>query len=277
MFAILVTVAIAAIAFLTFFRWFERANVYHPSRTFRATPGDVGTPVEEVTFTTWDGVGIHAWFMTPSKASAAAAPRPAVILSHGNGGNLGDRLDTYRLLLDLGLEVLAYDYRGYGRSDGSPSEEGTALDAEAALEWLSRRGTPEDRVLALGESLGGAVAAELALRHPQLRGLILQSTFTSVPNLGAELFPFLPVRTLARIRYDTRSKLPRIHVPVLILHSRSDSLVGFHHAVANHAAANAPKWLVEIDGDHNDQPASNPDQYTAAIRAFMAACDQPRR
>lgn len=230
-------------------RWFERANVYQPARALRVSAAVLGRPFEDVTFTAQDGTRLHGWFFP----AAPDSPRRhlAVLHCHGNGGNISHRLDIADTLLETGVNVLLFDYRGYGRSRGRPTEEGTYRDAVAAHAWLVERGFAPTNIIAFGESLGGAVATELARRVP-LAGLVLQSTFTSIPDVGAELFPFLPVRWLARLRYDTRAKLPSIHVPVLILHSRDDTLVRFGHAERNFAAANAPKRLVELAGDHND-------------------------
>ena len=230
-------------------RWFEHQQVYFPSRSLDWTPATAGWTFEDVRLETADGVTLHAWFL-PAPARADG-PGWTVLLFHGNGGNISHRFDLYALFRELGLDVLAVDYRGYGRSEGAPSESGTYLDAEAAWQWLADRGVPGERMLAYGESLGGAVATELALRR-KVGGLILQSTFTSVPDVGAELFPWLPVRWLMSIRYDTRAKLPRVRCPVLILHSRADTLIRFRHAERNYAAAREPKLLWEIAGDHNE-------------------------
>jgi hypothetical protein len=265
----LLLLAAGAVLLWIFFRWFERSNVHQPTRTWWATAADLNRPWEDVRFRTRDGVELSAWYFPA--ASNAPLRHLAVVVSHGNGGNISHRLSLYRLLLDAGVHVFGYDYRGYGRSEGRPTEAGTYLDGEAAIDWLRGRGFAETNLVVYGESLGGAVAAELALRRPQLRGLILQSAFTSVPDLGRELFPFLPVRTLASIHYATREKLPRIRVPVLLLHSREDTLVRFRHAEANFAAANEPRLLRELAGDHNDQPDASPDRFLAALDEFLRA------
>lgn len=264
--SLLLLLAIPAALWL-FFLWFERANVFQPSRSWSVSGEALGRPWNSVRFTTRDGVELSGWHF-PAAPDAPFADL-AVVVSHGNGGNISHRLSLYALLLDVGVHVFAYDYRGYGRSRGWPTEHGTYLDAEAAVDWLVQFGFPENRIVAHGESLGGGVASELARRRPGLRGLILRSTFTSIPDLGVELFPFLPVRTLSRLRYDTRSRLPEVQVPVLILHSRDDTLVRFAHAEANFAAARSPKWLREIHGDHNDQPDASPTLYAEAITEFL--------
>ena len=248
-------------------RWFEHKQTYHPSRSFHVTGAELGRPWEDVYFTTDDGVRLNAWFF----AANTNSPRRdlAVIVCHGNGGNISHRLGLYDRLLDAGVNVLAFDYRGYGRSGGRPSEAGTYRDAQAAFTWLKTKEFAATNIIIYGESLGGGIASELAVREP-VGGLILQSTFTSVPDLGAELFPFLPVRTLGSIRYDTRRKLPDIRVPVLLLHSRADSLIRFHHAEQNFVAANEPRWLVELTGDHNDgiQDAAS---FARALETFLQA------
>jgi uncharacterized protein len=245
--ALFVGIALALLPVML--RWFEQKQVYHPSRRMEAFPAALGRPVQDVWFTTVDGVNLNGWFF-PGNAASARQHR-VLLLCHGNAGNISHRLLHVSLLLETGAAVFVFDYRGYGRSQGTPTEAGTYLDALAAHRWLVERGFTPESIVAIGESLGGAVAAELALRN-RIGGLLLLSTFTSIPDLGSELFPWLPVRRLARIRYDTRSKLPRIHTPVIVVHSRADSLVPFHHAEGNFAAARDPKLLVEVEGDHND-------------------------
>lgn len=231
-----------------FFRWFERANVYHPTRAFDARPEELGRPFEDVRFKTGDGLMLHGWFFPPNVSSNRTGA--VILFCHGNGGNISHRLPYYQLMLETGAAVFAFDYRGYGRSEGQPSEGGTYLDAQAALDWLVNRGFPSTHVVVFGESLGGGVASELASRRP-VGGLVLQSTFTSIPDVGAELFWWLPVRLLGSIEYNTHSRLPDIQAPVVVMHSREDGLIGFQHAEKNFAAANDPKWLVELQGDHN--------------------------
>lgn len=274
----LATVAVGLITVVMLLRWFEQSQVYHPHRHFALDGGALRRPWKEVWFTTTDGIRINAWFF-PAVTNSPSTTNPTsknrvILFSHGNGGNISHRFATYEALLSLGLDVLAYDYRGYGRSDGKPSEEGTLRDALAAHAWLTQQGYQRHQIIAHGESLGGAVAAALASRAP-VGGLILQSTFTSLPDIGAELFPWLPVRTLARIRYDTRSLLPKLTLPLLILHSRADTLIGFHHATNNFAAANSPKTLHEIAGDHNDGPEANLPTYLQGVRTFIDSLPAP--
>ena len=252
--------------------WFEHSQIYHPDRIFFATGSDLGRPVEEVYFRSSDGVQLNGWFF-PAEMSAELASM-AFLFCHGNAGNISHRLDTYSALLELGLNVFAFDYRGYGRSEGQPTEEGTYRDAQAAYAWLQARGFAGRDIIAFGESLGGGVAAELAIREP-LGGLILQSTFTSMPDIGAEVFPWLPVRWLASVHYETCSKLPRLKIPLLVMHSRGDGLIGFHHCEKNFAAANEPKLFWEISGAHND-PLADREQFLAGLKKFLKQTERAR-
>jgi fermentation-respiration switch protein FrsA (DUF1100 family) len=251
--------------------------VWFPAKELALTPRSFGVPFRDVALTTSDGVTLSAWFL-PAKDS-----RGALLLCHGNAGNMGDRIDMAARLLRCGVSVLLFDYRGYGRSGGAPSEEGTYRDAEAAYDWLAHEhAAPQARLFAFGESLGGAVAIELARRRP-LAGLITQSTFTSAPDLGAAFYPWLPVRLLARIRYASIEKVAQVRCPWLLLHSRSDELVPFAHAQrlvdaataaaaatsgAGDAARAAPR-LVEIVGGHNDGGFLASKEGEAAVTEFF--------
>jgi fermentation-respiration switch protein FrsA (DUF1100 family) len=174
-------------------RWIEHSQVYHPGRVMAATGAELGRPFEEVFFKASDGVELNGWFFPA--ATNSSRRHLAVLVCHGNAGNISHRLDTYAALLATGVNVFAFDYRGFGRSRGRPSEEGTYRDAQAAHEWLRQKGFAGTNIIPFGGSLGGGVAAELAAREP-VGGLVLQATFTSVPDLAAELFPWLPVRCM---------------------------------------------------------------------------------
>jgi fermentation-respiration switch protein FrsA (DUF1100 family) len=251
---------------LCMLRWFEHRQVFIPSRSIHQTGAALGGAWEDISFEATDGTKLNGWYF-PAKTNSPSTP-VAVLLCHGNAGNISHRLDYYDLLLQLGVSVFAFDYRGYGRSSGRPTEEGTYLDAVAAYRWLNDRGFGTTNIIVLGESLGGAVATELALRAP-LAGIILVSTFSSIPALGKELFPWLPVNWMCTIRYDTSRKLPRLKIPALLMHSRSDTLVGYHHAEKNFAAANEPKSLWEIYGDHNDTLSADLERYREGINQFL--------
>jgi len=253
-------------------RWFEHNQVYHPLRQLDASGADLDPAFEDVCFQTKDGLRLNGWFFAARNNSSRAGL--VVLVCHGNGGNISHRLGTCDALLSTGVNVFVFDYRGYGRSQGRPSEEGTYLDAQAAYQWLRQKGFPGTNILVHGESLGGGVGAELALREA-IGGLVLLSTFTSIPDIGAELFPWLPVRLLAKIKYETHRKLPQIHVPVLVMHSRMDRLVGFQHSEQNFAAANEPKLLHELRGGHNEM-LNDPEQFIAGIERFLKIVESAR-
>ena len=262
----LIELLVGCLLIVLMLRWFEHSQVYHPDRVLTATGAELGRPFEDVHFKASDGVELNGWFYPAGTNSHR--PKLAVLVCHGNAGNISHRLDTCVALLATGVNVFVFDYRGYGRSQGRPSEEGTYRDAQAAYQWLRQKGFAGTNIIAFGESLGGGVAAELAVREP-VGGLVLQSTFTSITDIGAELFPWLPVRWLGTIRYDTHSKLPRLHVPVLVMHSPTDELIRFHHGQSNFAAANEPKLFWELKGEHND-PLADTQHFIAGMEKFLS-------
>jgi len=248
-------------------RWFEHRQVYVPNRTLEATDGKLSRPLEEVFFNAGDGVKLHGWFFCADKNSPRA--HQVLLLCHGNAGNISYRLHFYQAWFELGVNIFAFDYRGYGRSEGRPTEPGTYHDAQAAVGWLRKKGFELANIVVLGKSLGGGVASELMLHEP-LGGLILQSTFTSIPDIGGELYPWLPVRWLHRIKYDTVNRLPKIKAPVLVAHSRTDDLIGFHHAEKNFQAANKPKQFLEIAGNHVSVIEDGRAEYLKGLERFFA-------
>lgn len=225
----------------------QGALLYLPSigREIERTPNAVGLDYEAVWLTTEDNVRIEAWFVP------APAARGVVLLTHGNAGSIAYGVDYAPLFHRLGFSLLLLEYRGYGRSEGKPSEEGTYADARAAWRHLvMERGFPTDRIVLVGESLGGAIVARLAVDH-RPAALILASSFISVPELAAELYPWLPARWLARYRYDTLESLERVSCPVLIAHSRDDDIVPFRHGERLFASVKGAKAFLELAGSHN--------------------------
>lgn len=255
-------------------RWFEHRQVYQPDRQLETSGSELGRPFEDVHFQTSDGVGLNGWFFPADTDSARN--HLVYLLCHGNAGNISHRLEHCAALLETGAGVFIFDYRGYGRSQGRPGEEGTYLDAQAAHQWLRQKGFAATNIIAFGESLGGGVASELAVRE-SLCGLVLQSTYTSITDVGAELFPWLPVRWLGRIKYDTHVKLPRVRVPVLVMHSRADGLIGFPHAEKNFAVANEPKMFWEISGEHNQFLEGDRARYLEGLNKFLTRIETAGR
>ncbi len=246
---------------------FESSNLYFPYSNLDATPQQVGLPYEDIWLTTPDNVKLHAWSI-PASANGALR-HITVLFCHGNAGNISHRLDKAKRLHALGLNLFFFDYRGYGGSSGSPSEKGTYTDAETAyLYLLKQKGLKDDQIVLHGESLGGGVAVETALHHP-IRALILESAFTSTVAMANRLMPWLPARYLVRYRYDNVIKIPQLRCPILFLHSPQDDIVPFSMAQQNFQAAQAPKQLVELRGDHNEGYIDSGDIYTNAINQFL--------
>ncbi len=220
--------------------------IYYPSRDYRITPADVKLTYDDLTLTTADGVAIAAWYV-PHPAA-----RATVLLCHGNAENLADSCQTIKSLHLLRCNVLALDYRGYGRSAGTPSEAGTYADAEAAWRYLvETQGIPPAQIVVMGRSLGGAVAIDLAARHAP-GGLVVESTFTSLVEIGQREYPLLPVGLLCRHRYESIKKVPSITCPKLFFYGTRDELIPADNARRLFAAAAEPKEFVETPGGHND-------------------------
>jgi fermentation-respiration switch protein FrsA (DUF1100 family) len=227
---------------------FQSHLVFFPGdgRELIATPSRIGLSYEDLYLETTDDIGLHGWFIP------ATEPRGTVLFLHGNAGNISHRLDSVLMFYRLGYNMLIFDYRGYGNSSGTPTEQGTYRDADAAWRYLTeQRQIPSCSIVLYGESLGGAVAAWVAI-HQKPAALVIASGFTSVPDLAEKFYPFLPVRWLARIRYDTRKYLRSVSAPVLITHSPEDDIIPFEHGRALFAAANPPKQFLELAGGHND-------------------------
>jgi fermentation-respiration switch protein FrsA (DUF1100 family) len=224
------------------------ALLYFPARAVRESPASIGLEYEDLELIAADGVRLHGWWV-----AARGKPRGHVLLFHGNGGNIADRVLHVGLLAGVGFDVLLFDYRGYGRSGGRPGEEGTYLDARAALACLLRRpGVDPSQVILLGESLGGAVALEVALERPPA-GVVLLSAFTGIRALARLHYPFVPA-PLVPDAYPSLRRIRRLErVPVLVIHGDEDDVVPVEHGRALFDAAPGPKRLRLFEGlGHND-------------------------
>jgi len=256
--ATMVYLALAALLYVS-----QPRMIYFPVREVSVTPKAQGLEFESVSLTTEDGVTLDGWFLP------APAARGTLLFLHGNAGNISHRLDSLEIFHRLGLSTLIIDYRGYGRSDGKPSEAGTYMDAAAAWRYLvKQRGIAPNHIVVFGRSLGGAVAVWLATRETP-GALILESSFTSVPDFASEIYPWLPVRWLSRFRYDAQAGLPSVTCPVLIVHSREDDIIPIEHGRRLYRAANAPKQFLEIHGDHNTGFLVSREDYVAGLTRFL--------
>ena len=262
----IVIVAVLAYAALAGCMYLAQGSlIYFPQTTSEhaTTPAVHGLQYDDVSIRTEDGETLHAWWVP------AANPRGTVLHFHGNAGNISNRIDYARMFRGLGYNTLLVDYRGYGRSTGSPTEAGTYQDASASRRWLvDTRGLADRDIVVFGESLGGAVACWLAAKHAP-RALVLASTFTSVPDLGAEVYRFLPVRLLSRFHYNTRECVGRIASPVLVVHSPSDDIIPYAHGERIYAAAREPKAFLRIDGGHNSGFVFMRPEWVKAIGTFL--------
>lgn len=244
-------------------RWFERFNLYIPERVITAHPGTFGLKFDDLSLKTEDGPVINAWWVENKPDS------PVILFCHGNGGNISTRVDKLRLFRQAGASVLMLDYRGYGRSTGSPTEGGTYRDGEAAYRWLTKeKGIAPERIVLCGESLGNGISIELALRH-RPRGLIVDSAFTSIEDMGRLVFPFLPVRWMIKFRYDNLAKIPRVACPVLVMHSPQDDVIPFEMGRRLFAAALEPKTFFEMKGSHNSGFLDVGPAYVETIARFL--------
>ena len=234
-----------------------------PGRALTATPRDAGFDYEDVTLETSDGLKLHGWYVP------AAQARGVVLFLHGNAGNISHRLDSIAIFRELGLDTLIIDYRGYGQSQGKPSEQGTYLDAEAAWHYLvSDREVAAERIIVFGRSLGGAVAAWLANQY-RPAALIIESSFSSALDMARKLYPFMPMRLITRLDYPVKLYLSQLHCPLLVIHSRDDEIIPFTMAEANYDSAAEPKSLLEIWGDHNNGFLLSGDRYLSGLNEFI--------
>jgi uncharacterized protein len=252
---------------------FQGYLVYRPTKQHVATPKDHERPMdyEDVWMQTSDGMRIHGWFVP----AGAESPKGTVLMFHGNAGNVSHRLETIAVFHELGYNAMIIDYRGYGLSDGAPAEQGTYRDAEAAWKYLThKRKLDRNRIVIFGRSLGAAVAAWLAVEKHSA-GLILESAFTSIPDLGAELYKFLPVRMLARINYNTLGRIQQVRCRMLVIHSPDDEIIPCHHGRKLFAAAKEPKTFQEIIGGHNDGFIKSGNLYTDCVAKFLEEAIPP--
>jgi fermentation-respiration switch protein FrsA (DUF1100 family) len=244
----------------------EASFIYHPSRAMNADPSHAGLAFRDVAFTAADGARLHGWLI-PGRVATT------LLYAHGNAGNIADRVSIARLLRDqLGVGVFMYDYRGFGRSEGAPSEAGLVSDARAARGALLREGVAPEHVVYLGRSLGAAVTVELALAHPA-RAVVLESPFASVRAMANTVLP--GAGYVFRTRWDSRARIRGLTSPLLVLHSDTDEVIPYAQGQAVFAAAPEPKTFFTIRGRrHYDMDAGWSDYWTA-WRRFLNTTGLP--
>jgi fermentation-respiration switch protein FrsA (DUF1100 family) len=238
--------------------------LFYPTSRLYATPADWEMDYRDVLLQTEDGVLLHGWFVPRSGSDLA------LLFFHGNAGNISHRRDSIEVFHRLGLNVLIFDYRGYGRSGGSPSETGLYRDARAAWDWLTNEGGfPPRRVLLFGRSLGGVVASKLA-SQTNPRALILESSFSSARDVARHLFPLLSRLLWLRYDLDAASSVRQVGAPILFMHSPDDEIIPYALGRKLFAAAREPKHFIDLSGGHNDGFLLSEPSYSAGLEAFLA-------
>lgn len=242
---------------------FQSAFVYFPTKNIVMTPSDRGWEYEDVYLHTEDNHRLHGWYIPVDDA------RGTVLFFHGNAGNISGRLESISVFRNMDLSVFIFDYRGYGKSEGSPSEKGTYKDAEAAWRFLTEvQNVPPDQIILFGRSLGGGVAAWLGSKV-SAGAVVLESTFTSAADLAGELYPIIPARYFMTIRYPVRNYLDDITMPIMIAHSPQDDVIPYHHGQNLYEQAGEPKVWLEMSGGHNDGFIQSEPNYSETWDRFI--------
>lgn len=264
---IIITLVSAYLVLLVVVYFFQSRLLFFPSKEMVANPSDIGLHYDEIDFVTEDRVSLRGWYVPVQQAKGV------VLFFHGNAGNISHRLETLRLLNQLQLTTLIFDYRGFGESEGSVSEQGVYKDAAAALDYLtSVRRIPAGEIIYFGRSLGSAIATQLASQDTP-KALIVESGFSSVPDMAAQIYPFLPVRFLSRFDFDTVRIIKSVRCPILIVHSPEDEIIPFEHGLAVYESANQPKQFLQISGGHNDGFLTSGELYRVSIERFVIGLD----
>jgi len=253
--------AVVLILFLVQSQIVYQPNI--PTRKIIATPASIGLDYETIRLTTEDGLTLHGWFIPAQKE------RAILLFFHGNAGNISHRLDSIKIFNELGLSTLIIDYRGFGQSEGEPSEEGTYRDAKAAWRYLTDdRQVPSNKIVLFGRSLGGAIAAHVGAGH-NAGGLVLESAFTSLPEIASDIYWFFPARWLTQMEYNTKAALQSISSPVLVIHSPEDGLVPYSHGKELFETASNPKQFLKLRGGHNGGFLQDRKLYLQGLDRFL--------
>jgi fermentation-respiration switch protein FrsA (DUF1100 family) len=262
---------ILCMAYLCIFllvRFLERRSVFFPGKRIKYTPDEIGLDYEDLYVRTSDGIEVNAWFVKNPLAVTSKTKLATIIFAHGNAGTMGERLIKIKFLHDFGVHVLAFDYRGYARSSGTPSERGVYLDAKAVFDYLSKRQDVDPaKIIAYGSSLGGAVMIDLAVKR-DVAALIVESSFTSAAAIAKRLYPFLPAFMMS-IKFDSVSKIKKVKVSKLILHSPRDRVIPYEMGKELFQQAKEPKSFVEFDGGHDEGGLIKDQKAHAVLENFL--------
>jgi fermentation-respiration switch protein FrsA (DUF1100 family) len=261
--SLVIIIAISYLAYCLYLYFFQGRMIYYPSKDVYASPDQYGFKYEEVTFKTSDGELLNGWYVPSDNA------KYTVLFMHGNAGNITHRMESISIFNKLGLNVFIFDYRGYGKSTGSPSETGTYNDAEAAWEYLANeKNINDNEIIYFGRSLGGSVATWLATKHSPA-ALIVESVFSSTRKMARDLLPFMPTTFLVRYHYDSEENMKNIHCPVLVIHSKDDEIIPYKHGQTVYNAYTGPKKFLDIIGGHNGGFLMSGPLYTTGLKDFL--------
>ena len=254
--------SVIIVLFLILVRYLENTSVFYPERALVATPESLGLPFENVAITTQDHVKLHGWLIK------APSSKATFIFFHGNAGNISGRLEKIDFLHKIGVNILIIDYRGYGKSEGRPTEEGIYKDATAAYDYLLQREDMKGQnIISYGVSLGGVVAVDLAVARP-VSCVILDSTFSSAADMAKKIYPFIPSFSM-KTKMDSMRKIKDTTVPILFIHSIEDQTVPFALGKKLYDAAPGVKEFIEITGSHTDGHIYGEDKIKNGIRVFL--------
>ena len=261
---IIIAVAVLYCSFCLYYYLNQDSFLYHPNKNVYLYPDTVNLKYEDIYLTTQNSVKINAWYI-PAESKMAKT----ILCCHGNAGNISNRLETIEIFHNLGLNVFIFDYEGFGKSEGYPSEQGTYQDALTAWNYLIKeKKCNSDDIVIFGQSLGGAIAANLAVKvNPA--GLIIESTFTSISEIGQKMFPLFPVSLLLKNKYSSIDIISEVKCPVLVIHSREDYLTPYFHGEKLFDKISAEKHFLEITGGHNEGFLESGETYIDGIKNFI--------
>jgi len=270
MLSLLATIAGGYLLLLLFMYLFQSKMIFLPSTNLLITPEKAGLKAEDVWLETEDAEKLHGWYFPNNENEYV------VVLSHGNAGNISNRIDIAKFLQQAGFSVLIYDYRGYGQSSGRPGEKGFYTDINAVIEYLKEdKNYTESHMIMYGRSMGGAVASYAAKSY-NVGGLVLDSAFKNIESMVRDLYPFIP-SSMARYEFPTLNYLRQVSgIPVMIMHSPNDSIVDISHGKSLFGMANEPKMFVELRGGHNDNFHASVDIHAKKWREFLKLVDEQK-
>ncbi len=261
----LIYIFCGCVALIVYVRFLEASSLFVPSRDVAVTPGQAGFDFEDIYFVTQDHVRLNGWLVKSAQMPQAAA---TILYCHGNAGNIGDRIEKLQDFSNLGVNVFIFDYRGFGKSQGRPTEQGMYRDALAAYDYLaSREDIAKNRIVVYGASMGGVAAVDLASQR-MVSALIADSTWTNAADMSQTIFPFVP-SFLLTVQLDNANKIKEINVPKLFIHSSDDQTVPFRLGQKLFALAPEPKKFVQISGSHAQAYSVSKDVFLAQVEQFL--------